>query len=344
MAGKIKLLIVEDSMFFRACLVKGLSQANDIEIVGEATDPYEARDLLDSIDPDVMTMDIEMPYMNGIEFMRALLPVWPVPVIVVSSLVQRQPDAMSSGAADFLAKPTDRSPDSMSAFIPELINRIRTAYRRKNMIKTPAQRPFDSVGNDRRFTGFVALGASTGGTQATAKVLRALPANCPPFIIVQHMPPDFTRMYADNMNSSCAMKIREVKDGDMLEQGLVLIAPGGSQQCEIVKRGINFYTKIFAAPKVSGHCPSVDVLFRSVAQCAAANDAIGVLLTGMGADGAEGLLAMKNKGMYTIGQDEKTSVVYGMPREAYEMGAVVRQAAIDDVSTYIMNYVKDLRK
>lgn len=345
MSNKIKILIVDDSMFFRAAIIKGLSAETDFEIVGEAYDPYDARDKILELEPDVMTLDVEMPYMNGVEFLKVLLPQWPIPVIVVSSAQHYAAEALRAGALDFLRKPENRSPESFASFTGDLARRIRLlagagrAKKYREMSEASAPPPPSTGGY--RFNGVIALGASTGGTQSTAKILKALPGDLPGMVIVQHMPPDFTRMYAENLDKDCALTIKEAKDGDLIEQGTVLIAPG-NYQMEVVKRGAQMAVKCSAGEKVSGHCPSVDVLFNSTAKAAGRN-ALGIILTGMGADGARGLLAMRTAGAHTIGQDEKSCVVYGMPKEAYDIGAVVRQAPVDSIASLILNYCKDLR-
>lgn len=347
----IRVLIVDDSMFFRAAIARGLSSDPSIEVVGEAYDPYDARDKILTLEPDLMTLDIEMPYMNGVEFLKVLLPQWPIPVITVSSAVAREQEVRQAGAQDFLAKPNDRSPEGMQAFSNELRRRItKIAERNRNLryrvVETPKSisETVGAAAQGSEFNGFFALGASTGGTQSTGKILKVLPREMPGFIVVQHMPPDFTRMYAENLDRDCAMSIREAKDGDVIERGVVLIAPGGSQQCEVVRRGGHYVVHLYPGEKVNGHCPSVDVLFNSVAKIASAKDAAGVILTGMGADGARGLLAMRRKGCFTVGQDEKTSIVYGMPKEAYDMGAVCRQAPLENIAAILMRYAKDMRQ
>jgi two-component system chemotaxis response regulator CheB len=349
-ASKIKVLVVDDSMFFRAMIVKGFKAFPEIDVVGEAFDPYDARDKILELEPHVMSLDLEMPFMNGIEFLKVLLPQWPIPVVVVSSAAQKQQEALKAGAVDFLSKPTDKDPDSIQRFVAEMARRIikagnagRTRAYRQN---TPSKQTAETspVGGKAGFTGVISLGASTGGTQSTAKILKALPADIPPMVIVQHMPPDFTRMYAENLDRDCAMSVREAKDGDLLTPGTALIAPGGNRHIEIVKRGAGYAVHLFAGEKVNGHCPSVDVLFRSAAKVVPGPNSVGIILTGMGSDGAQGLLAMRRAGAYTIGQDEHSSVVYGMPREAYELGAVERQASLDNIAAVLMNYLRDQRR
>lgn len=344
MAGKTRILVVDDSMFFRAALIKGLSGESDFEVVGEAYDPYDARDKILELEPDVMTLDIEMPYMNGVEFLKVLLPQWPIPVLVVSAAKQYAAEALRAGALDFLSKPENRSPESFASFIGELSRRIRMlaeAGRAKRYREKAEQATPPTATGGYRFNGVIALGASTGGTQSTAKILKALPGDLPGMVIVQHMPPDFTRMYAENLDKDCVLTIKEARDGDAVEPGVVLIGPG-DKHMEVVKRGAGYAVRCFTGEKVSGHCPSVDVLFHSVAKNVGRN-ACGIILTGMGADGAKGLLAMRQAGAHTIGQDEKSCVVYGMPKEAYDMGAVARQASLDNIASLILNYCKDMR-
>lgn len=337
---KIRILVVDDSLFFRSILVRSLSSNSDIEVVGEAYDPYAARDKIVDLEPDLMTLDIEMPNMNGVEFLKILLPQWNIPVIVVSSLERAESAARNAGAVDFVVKPDGRNPEAVEAFGREMARRIRMAA-----AKIPAFASSVGIapppGSSKNI---IALGASTGGTQATAKIIRALPADTPGMVVVQHMPPDFTRMYASGLDRDCAMTVVEAQDGDIIEQGKVLIAPGGNRHMEVQKAGDAYCVRLKEGEKVSGHSPSVDVLFHSMAKVLPGRTSVGVLLTGMGADGARGLLAMRNSGAYTIGQDEKTSVVYGMPKEAFDMGAVVRQAPIDAIAGLIVNYANGLRK
>ena len=331
-------------MFFRAAIARALTADPGIVVVGEAYDPYDARDKILELEPDLMTLDIEMPYMNGVEFLKVLLPQWPIPVITVSSALHREQEAMQAGSQDFLGKPGDRSPDGMQEFSAELRRRIyvlaeRNLDKHYRVVEPPMSMAEIAAGAGLAFDGFIALGASTGGTQSTAKILKALPKDMPGFVVVQHMQPDFTRMYAENLDRDCAMEIREARDGDFIDRGLVLIAPGGSRQCEVVRSGGRFRISLYPGEKVKGHCPSVDVLFNSVAKITNGRNAVGVILTGMGADGAHGLLQMRRKGCFTVGQDAKTSVVYGMPKEAYDLGAVCRQAALDDIAAILLRHV-----
>ncbi len=331
-AGKIRVLVVDDSLFFRGLLVRGLSSVSDIEVVGEAFDPYDARDSLLTLEPDVMTLDIEMPNMNGVEFLKILLPQWKIPVVVISSRGDLSEAAKRAGAADFFQKPDPKNPDAVKNFLNELPKRVRFAV--SKTLPASVKTGINSI---------IALGASTGGTQATARILKELPADLPGIVIVQHMPPDFTRMYAQSLDRDCALTVAEAQEGDAVERGKALIAPGGETHMEIQKRGEKVYIHLKHGEKVNGHCPSVDTLFHSVARDMPGRAAIGVLLTGMGVDGANGLLAMRRTGSYTIGQDEKSSVVYGMPREAFEIGAVVRQAPLENVAGLVVKYAQGLR-
>ena len=341
--AKIKILVVDDSVFFRATVIKSLAAETDMEVIGEASDPYDARDKILEFEPDFMILDVEMPHMNGVEFLKILLPQWPIPVIVVSSAHSYEADARRAGAVDFLRKPESSTPECLQEFTSELVRRVRalSGSKKKGGYRETAVRTPPAAPGGFGFSGVIALGASTGGTQSTALILKALPGNLPGMAVVQHMPPDFTRMYAENLDKDCALTVCEAKDGDLIEKGKVLIAPG-DMHMEVVKRGAQFAVKCYKGAKVSGHCPSVDVLFRSAAKTAGRN-ALGIILTGMGADGARGLLEMRNAGARTIGQDEKSCVVYGMPKEAYEIGAVETQAPLDSIASMIMNYCKEMR-
>jgi two-component system chemotaxis response regulator CheB len=340
--NKIRVLVVEDSMVFRALLVQSLSRSPDIEVVATARDPFEARDAIIEKKPDVMTLDIELPRMNGIEFLKKLMPQYPIPVIVISSLSERVFDALNAGAVDFVAKPdtTDRS--EIETFISsELPNKIRTAAVAKVKNAYPIFKKNARL-NDGAEKLIVAIGASTGGTEAIADVLRDFRQDIPGVVIVQHMPAGFTEMYANRLNDKCQISVKEAKTGDVVRPGQALLAPGGDEQMRVVNVNGEYQVLCKKEPKVNGHCPSVDVLFESVANVAG-DKALGIILTGMGGDGAKGLLAMKNAGAHTIGQDPTTCVVYGMPRVAYEMGAVEYQEKLHDISkrTYsILNKMK----
>ncbi|AFA49255.1 protein-glutamate methylesterase/protein-glutamine glutaminase [Acetobacterium woodii] len=336
---RIKVLIVDDSLVFRESLSREIAKDPDIEVVGTATDPYMARDLIIKLKPDVLTLDVEMPKMNGIEFLKKLMPQYPLPVIVVSSVSQNVLDALDAGAVEFVTKPNVTRPGGMASFVNELIIKIKIASTAKvgNLKRDYApSRPITNQGVDTMST-VIAIGASTGGTDAIHAVISALPRDMPPIIIVQHMPPVFTKLYAERLNNTCELEVKEAEDGDVLKPGRVLIAPG-NYQMRLAKRGGAYIVRCTQEEKVSGHCPSVDVLFDSVADIAG-KQSIGVILTGMGRDGANGLLKMKKKGAYTIGQDEKTSIVYGMPMVAFNIGGVERQLPLDRIADEIIRFL-----
>lgn len=333
---KIKVLIVDDSLLFRESLSREISKDPDVEVVGTATDPYMARDMIIKLKPDVLTLDVEMPKMNGIDFLKKLMPQYPLPVIVVSSISQNIMDALDAGAVEFVTKPNVNRPGGMNSFVSELIVKIKIASTAKvgNLKKeyTPSKNVVNTGIN--AMNTIVAIGASTGGTDAIFAVVSRLPRDMPPILIVQHMPPVFTKLYADRLNNTCKLEVKEAEDGDALKPGRVLIAPG-DYQMRLVKKANGLFVKCSKEEKVSGHCPSVDVLFDSVAEVAG-KQAIGVILTGMGRDGANGLLKMKKKGAYTIGQDEKTSIVYGMPMVAYNIGGVEKQLPLEKIADEIV--------
>lgn len=328
---KIKVLVVDDSLLFREAIAKKLAEDPTLEVVGTAPDAYRARDLIEQTEPDVMTLDVEMPKMNGIEFLRKLMPQYPLPVVVVSAVSKNVFDALDAGAVDFVTKPDSANGRSLDAFITELIIKVKIAstakvghWKKADAFATPQMQR--AGGNQYSI---VAIGASTGGTEAIASIMRMLPKTMPGIVIVQHMPPVFTRFYAERLNNNCLLEVCEASDGDTVTPGRVLVAPG-DYQMELKKIGNRFTVKCFKGEKVNGHCPSVDVLFHSVAALNARNS-IGVILTGMGADGAKGLLAMRQGGSLTIGQNEESSVVYGMPKVAYDLGAVEHQAPLDKI-------------
>lgn len=340
---KIRVLIVDDSAVSRTVLAKGLSADPNIEVVATASDPFDARDKILVHEPDVMTCDVEMPLMDGIEFVKRLIPQYPLPVIMVSGLSNAVFDAMNSGAVDFIAKPELASVKSVEAFINELIVKVKTAatanlasLKSKECTLRVLERKNISI--DR----IIAIGASTGGTEAIYNVLRYLPNNIPGIVIVQHIPPVFSRMFAERLNSNTSLNVKEAQTGDFVERGRVLIAPG-DQHMRIKKLGEKYKVECFEGDKVNGHCPSVDVLFESVAKEAGSN-VIGVILTGMGYDGAKGLLAMRRKGARTIGQNEQSCVVYGMPKAAFDIGAVEKQASLDDLPKLLYSLLDEVKR
>jgi len=334
MPGRIRVLIVDDSILFREVLFRGLSSDSQIEVVATASDPYDARDKIIAFEPDVMTCDVEMPKMNGIEFIQRLMPQYPLPIIVVSSTSGTVFDAMNAGAVDFVGKPDMSKVTGVESFIKDLIAKIKIAAHatvQKTVPENIVRRIESASAAD--VNRIIAIGASTGGTEAIYHVLAKLPSDIPGIVIVQHIPPNFSRMFAERLNNSISLNVKEARTGDYVERGTVLIAPG-DQHMIIKKLGDKYRAECFIDEKVNGHCPSVDVLFESVAK-AAGNNAIGVILTGMGFDGAKGLMAMRRKGARTIGQDEKSCVVYGMPKVAYNIGAVEKQVPLDHVANSI---------
>ncbi len=336
MMRKIRVLIVDDSLVFREVISRGISTDPTIEVVAKAIDPFDARDKILDYNPDVMTCDIEMPKMNGIEFIRRLIPQYPLPVVVVSSVSEAVFEAMKAGAVDFITKPDVQSAKEVEAFINELIVKIKIASKAKvsntrEASSTKVVGHEGILGEDK----IIAIGASTGGTEAIFSIIKALSPQIPGILVAQHIPPIFSKMFADRLNDTTQLKAKEAQTGDYVDQGSVLIAPGG-QHMRLKKVGERFKVECFEGEKVNGHCPSVDVLFESVAK-EAGNRAIGIILTGMGYDGAKGLLSMRRKGARTIGQDERSSVVYGMPKVAFEIGAVEKQTSLENIPKVIFS-------
>jgi len=301
-----------------------------------------ARDKILELKPDVMTLDVEMPKMNGVEFVKKLMPQYPIPVVMVSGATQNVFDALKAGAVDFVVKP-DSAGYSMEAFINELVIKVKIAstakvgklkrgyVAEKSKIEDGSYTVKDDV--------LIAVGASTGGTEAILEVIKELPREVPGIVIVQHMPPVFTKMYADRLNNICKIEVKEAQNGDVVRPGLALIAPGGVQ-LKVIRDRSGYFVKCFEGEKVNGHAPSVDVMFESVAQ-AAKDKAVGIILTGMGNDGAKGLLNMRKNGAYTIGQDEKSAVVYGMPMVAYNIGAVEKQCPLGSIAGETLDYLRE---
>lgn len=356
---KIRVMVVDDSILARSLIIKGLSTSPRIEIVGYAINAMDAKNKFHTLKPDVMTMDVEMPGMDGISFLKQFLPDNPVPVILVSSLNLKVFDALSAGAVDFVRKPDKEGQD---VFIETLTQKVITAATAKVRPPRPAAAPSSAVSKASAAAAaasavlsgsatslgaqasldnvIIGLGASTGGTEATLEVMKQLPEDIPGMLIVQHMPPGFTAMYAERLNRLCKMEVREAKNGDEIRRGLALVAPA-DLQARVVRNGNRYTVSCTHGEKVSGHRPSVDVLFRSMAENVNCK-MVGIILTGMGQDGADGLLSMRKRGAYTIGQDEETSVVYGMPMVAHKIGAVVTQAPIDNIAQILLRHLKTL--
>ncbi len=346
MTKKIKVLVVDDSAIVRKILTDAITAEKDLEVVGTAPDPFIARDKILALKPDVLTLDLEMPRMDGLTFLKKLMQYHPLPTIVISSLgqasCQATLDALRFGAVEVLAKPG--GPYSVGELQLHLANKIRAAAAARIRpsvptahpahIETTKSAPAKSFCSDT----VIAIGASTGGTEAIAEVLKHMPAETPPIVITQHIPPVFSLAFANRLNQLCAMEVKEAVDGDIVLPGRVLIAPGNFHMV-LRRSGETMRVQIKDGPQVCYQRPSVDVMFASVAEAYGAN-AIGVILTGMGADGAQGLLRMKRAGAATIAQDEGSCVVFGMPREAIRTGAVDQVLPLSQVSGAILQKVK----
>ncbi len=328
MAQDIKVLVVDDSAVVRKVFSEQLSKQKGIVVIGTAPDPYVAREKIVKLKPDVITLDIEMPRMDGITFLKKLMQYYPLPVIIVSSLTTKGSklalEALSLGALEIISKPS--AAYSVGDMSIQLAEKIRAVSRVKMISKSMPQngnRPLAAIESKALLettNKIIAIGASTGGTEAIKKVLTRLPRNTPGIVIVQHMPAQFTTSFAERLNELCQVSVKEAKNGDTIINGQVLIAPGNYHM--IFKRsGARYYVEVKTGPLVHYQRPAVDVLFKSVARYAGAN-ALGIILTGMGKDGAAGMLDMKKAGAINIAQDEKSSVVFGMPKEAINLGAV----------------------
>lgn len=341
----IRVLVVDDSIMFRTKLQLSLSEDPDIQVVGCAVDAADAMRRIEELKPDVLTLDVEMPKVNGIDFLKQLIPKHAIPTVVVSSLPINALEAMDAGAVDFVKKPAT-TPNALKIFLDELKNKVKIASKAKVRRLSPIAAPSlmsrlspNMVRADKN--AIIAIGASTGGTEAIIEVVKDLPPTTPGIVIVQHMPANFTTMYAQRLDKICRMKAKEAADFDRVVPGQIIIG-AGDFHLTLKKDAGGYYVRSQQGPKVSGHCPSVDVLFDSVAETAASN-AIGVILTGMGADGARGLTKMKGRGAYTIGQDRESCVVYGMPMEAYKMGGVTRQFPLDKIGDELIYFINKKR-
>ena len=340
---KIRVMVVDDSALARNLIIQGLSAHPRIEVIGYAINTLDAKQKIPRLKPDVVTMDVEMPGQSGIDFLKEYLPANPVPVILCSSLNLKVFDALNAGAVDFVRKPDVQ--ESKEVFIANLTQKVLVASMAKPR-SAPLRSPSVAVATPNLGGGaaldrvLVGLGASTGGTEATLEVMRRLPADIPPMVIVQHMPKGFTQMYAERLNRICKMEVREAKNGDELHRGLALVAPA-DLQCRVVRIGEKYTVSCTPGEKVSGHRPSVDAMFHSMAEVVRCK-MVGIIMTGMGQDGAAGLLAMRKKGAYTIGQDKESSVVYGMPMVANDIGAVCIQASCENVANVLLRHLKTL--
>jgi len=349
---KIKVLVIDDSALVRQILVEIMKRARDIEVVGTANDPFMARERIKELNPDVLTLDVEMPRMDGLTFLANLMRLRPMPVVMISSLTERGAEttlkALELGAVDFVSKPKVDVAGTLEHFSEEILTKIRAAavarvVGRSNFVPPPvvpkhsADAILPAAGGRRvlRTTDrIIAIGASTGGTEAIRAVLTGLPADSPAIVIAQHIPAAFSAPFTQRMNSMAAMSVCEPSDGQQIKPGHVYIAPGG-RHLLVERDGARYLCRLNDGPAVNRHCPSVDVLFRSVAQNVGPN-AVGVILTGMGDDGARGLKEMRDAGSPTIAQDEFSSVVWGMPGAAVRMNAAAEVMSLDKIADAIM--------
>lgn len=325
----VRVLVIDDSATMRAIIAETLSRDSGIEVVGAVGDAIEARQAIKDLNPDVITLDVEMPKMSGIEFLEKVMRLRPMPVIMVSTLTQAgaatSVQALEIGAFDCVGKPD----------FDGLAEKVKAAARARVRSSGERARPVAPVRNYRPSNKLLAIGSSTGGVEALLAVLSRFPENCPPTLITQHMPPTFTASFAARLDRSCAPKVQEARDGAPIMPGHVYVAPGGETHLEVVG-GLQPRCSLRRGPPVNGHCPSVDVLFSSVAQVYGRRS-VGLILTGMGRDGAAGLKSIREAGARTIGQDEASCVVYGMPKAAFELGAVERQVSLSDIGSTVLD-------
>ncbi len=343
----IKVLVVDDSALIRSVLSKVLNNDAGIEVVGTAEDPIDARQKIKQFNPDVLTLDIEMPNMNGLEFLDKLMRLRPMPVVMVSTLTQKGAEetllALELGAVDFIAKPNANLTSGIDDFGEKLCKKVHAAA--KSSARSHGMRaklpviPINSVSAPKG--SLIAIGASTGGVEAIRAVLTKLPTDCPPIVITQHMPAGFTDRFANRLNDLCEIKVVEAEERMMLETGHAYIAKGG-MHLRIEKSSGQLKCRLDDGQEVSGHRPSVDILFETVAKHIG-EKAVGVILTGMGRDGAIGLKKMRDAGAFTIGQSETSALVYGMPKVAFEEGAVSEQVDIDNIASRIAMAISKIK-
>ena len=347
MGKPVRVLVIDDSALVRDILCKGLEMDPGIQVVGSASDPYIARDRIVALKPDVLTLDVEMPRMDGVEFLRKLMPQYPLPVVMVSSLTEKGKqitlDALEAGAVDFVTKPKANIARGLTAMMMELRTKIKIAstanvsHWKHKRFKAPHAIIKHSKALEKSTDKIIAIGASTGGTEAIREIICQLPVTTPGIVIVQHMPPGFTRMFSERMNSLCQMDVKEAENGDRVMPGRILIAPGAFHM-RVKRSGGIYEVTVKQGELVCGHCPSVEVLMQSVAEHAGAN-AVGVMLTGMGHDGADGMVAMRKSGARTIAQDEASCVVFGMPMEAHKRGGAEKLVALKDIASTIIDLI-----
>ena len=353
--AKIRVLTVDDSALMRKLLATLLAKDPAIEVIGSAPDPYVAREKIKALNPDVLTLDVEMPKMDGLTFLEKLMRGRPMPVVMVSSLTEAGCEttlrALELGAVDFITKPKIDLREGMEELAADLIEKVKAAAQARVQPSLVTREASESrtkyASRDTLHASsgamikttdtIIAIGSSTGGTEAVKDVLQVLPPNTPPILITQHMPERFTRTWADRMNQLCRISVKEAQDGDSVLPGHALVAPG-NYHMTLVRSGARYSVRINQDEPVNRHRPSVDVMFHSVAQYAGGN-AVGVILTGMGGDGAKGLLAMKQAGAFTIAQDEASCVVFGMPKEAIKLGAADKVVSLSDIPSAILAQV-----
>jgi two-component system, chemotaxis family, protein-glutamate methylesterase/glutaminase len=344
----IRVLVVDDSAIVRQIFSAELSKDPQIEVIGTAPDPYVARDMIVKLKPDVLTLDIEMPRMDGLTFLRKLIKFCPLPVIIVSSLTQEGSDmaveALHAGAVEVVCKPgAAYTVGNMAEDLADKVKAAAVVDMKKKLLSVNMKGGAKQLAALSKTTNkVIAIGASTGGTVALERILRVLPYNTPGIIITQHMPETFTASFAARLNSVCRVEVREAVDGDSVTPGVVLIAPGNRHML-LRRSGARYYVNVKDGPLVNRHRPSVDIMFRSVANTAGSN-AVGVILTGMGGDGAKGLLAMKNAGAATVAQDERTSVVFGMPKVAIDLGGVDKVCGLEVIPKTILDSTENRKE
>lgn len=342
----IRVLIVDDSALVRKLLSTGMSQDPELEVIGMASDPYRARDLMVELRPDVITLDVEMPRMDGVTFLKRFMPVMPIPTVMISSLTQEGKrvtlDALESGAVDVVAKPSIGLVDELPQMLEAINEKVKAAARVdvSRYMQQRSQRVVEDVASIEETTdSLIAIGSSTGGVEALTRILPAFPADAPGIVIVQHMPAGFTHSFAERLNGICKMRVKEAEANDRILPGRILLAPGGEQHMRIVRSGGEYRVRLEPGPPVNYSRPAVDVLFESVAAEAGRNTAAAIL-TGMGKDGAAGLLAIHKAGGKTYAQDEKTSVVFGMPHAAQQMGAAQMMLPLEQIPSALVNALR----
>ena len=341
----IKVLVIDDSALVRNILKEGLSSDPGIEVVATASDPYAARDKILEYRPDVLTLDVEMPRMDGVEFLRKLMPQYPLPVIMVSSLTEKGKritlDALDAGAVDIVTKPKASVASGLSEMMAQLKTKVKIAstanvsHWKNKPVKLRSGKTLSYTALPESTDKIIAIGASTGGTEAIKEVISKFPRTTPGVVIVQHMPAGFTRMFSERMNTECSMEVKEAVDGDRIMTGRVLIAPGG-KQLKVMRSGGIYKVEVKEGPLCCGHCPSVEIMMQSIAKAVGSN-AVAAMLTGMGADGATGMKAMRDAGARCIAQDEESCVVFGMPKEAYLKGGAERLVPLQHIASTLLN-------